>query len=445
MRESAELEPLLPPPPDPMPEPILTLDDLPPPASLVQAKWQPPEDIRTESGLHRAVEEALLADEHGTAKVMPALEVKESAAEETSREETSRESQTPTLAIPPLDGGTVSGSIETANTEAVESDAKPEPVHAKFDVEDVASDAKPEPIESDANREPIESDAKPEPIATAPTVASRTPTEEAAPLPPLDALAETMERPQVDASAATHDAIPEQRDRIAAERGLPPIAEPYVRDPGTPSRKWLYASLGVTAACLVITGSVVMWARGEVARARTANAAQSHELVAMRVVEEEPGDPEVAGVALEAKVVESSECSVHVAASVKAATVWIDGKARGAAPAIVPVACGQPTTVEVRHPRYENFKHTVTPEGGPLEIDARLEREKTKLTVWSEPAGAMVTYNGEVIGKTPLVTTINRYEHGTLWFHHADMASDWRKIVPKEGAKTVSISLKPRS
>ena len=60
----------------------------------------------------------------------------------------------------------------------------------------------------------------------------------------------------------------------------------------------------------------------------------------------------------------------------------------------------------------------------------------------SEPAGAQVTYNGSVVGRTPLVIKVNRYEQGTVWFRAPNHEADWRKIVPSKATKTLSIKLK---
>jgi len=241
-------------------------------------------------------------------------------------------------------------------------------------------------------------------------------------------------------------------------RGLPPIAEPYVRDPSPLPRGWLYASIGVSLACVVVTAGVVLWARAEVEAARAAGEVQpvgamtpvvaTKPVVAMKPVESAPAATPLeqpAAANTEATIEPAQPCALRVSASVRGATVWIDGVSHGSAPAELPLECRRETVVEVRHPRYEHFKRTLAADGGMLEIDARLERAKTELTVWSDPAGATVTYNGHPLGQTPLVTKVNRFEQGTLRFRAPGMGSDWRKIVPKEPAKTVSITLKPRS
>lgn len=251
-------------------------------------------------------------------------------------------------------------------------------------------------------------------------------------------------------------------DRVAQRRGSPPIAEPYVRDRDH-RRGWLIAASAFSIACLAVAVCVVVWARGEVQRARAARSvvrplvasngpapiaspstAQSTSPIAspststVSMARSAPVPPSAP-----AQVAPS--CAMHVTTNVEGATVYIDGIPHGEAPADVPVACGIDTLVELRHPRYEGFKRSLSVGDGTLEVDAHLDREKTELTVWSDPPGATVTYNGHPLGKTPLVTKVNRYERGTLWFRAPGREADWRKIVPKQPAKTVSVKLKPRS
>jgi hypothetical protein len=139
-------------------------------------------------------------------------------------------------------------------------------------------------------------------------------------------------------------------------------------------------------------------------------------------------------------------CSLDVRASVDGTIVWVDGTRIGAAPVVVPATCNTIATVELRHPRYATFEQAVAVDAaapdGVNRVEGRLEREKTALTLWSEPAGAEVTYNGSVVGRTPVVVKVPRYEQGTVWFRAPDHEADWRKILPTRATKTVSIKLK---
>lgn len=253
----------------------------------------------------------------------------------------------------------------------------------------------------------------------------------------------------------TDDAHP---DRVAERRGLRPIAEPYVRDPNH-RRGWLIASSAFSVACLAVAVFAVVWARSEIQRARAERSVvrplvASNGAAPIALPSTSPSTSlttSTVSMARSAPVPPSApaqvapSCAMHVTTNIDGATLYIDGIPHGAAPADVPVACGIDTLVELRHPRYEGFKRSLSVADGTLEVDAHLDREKTELTVWSDPPGATVTYNGHPIGKTPLVTKVNRYERGTLWFRAPGREADWRKIVPKQAAKTVSVKLKPRS
>jgi hypothetical protein len=150
--------------------------------------------------------------------------------------------------------------------------------------------------------------------------------------------------------------------------------------------------------------------------------------------------------ALEPAITASSTCQLDVRASIADAIVWVDGVRVGQAPVRVAAACNSVANVELRHPRYATFQQAVSVDAGAPEgtstLDAQLEREKTTLTLWSEPAGAQVTYNGSVVGRTPVTIKVPRYEQGTVWFRAANHEADWRKIVPTEATKTVTIKLK---
>lgn len=153
--------------------------------------------------------------------------------------------------------------------------------------------------------------------------------------------------------------------------------------------------------------------------------------------------PTPAVVTLPAATSEHVACSVAVSSNIAGSTVYVDGEERGKAPTEISAACDAPVTVEVRHARYAKFESTVTPSGGTIEIAATLERQKTAVTVKSDPP-AQVTYNGKVLGTTPLVATLPRYEQSTLRFKAKGMAADWRRIVPKTARKTVSVTLKKK-
>ena len=154
---------------------------------------------------------------------------------------------------------------------------------------------------------------------------------------------------------------------LSEARGMRPIAEPYARAPARIARGWLYAPTLVSLACLAVTVSAVVWARAEVESAHEQQATAATRIVTVPVAAEPP--PPVA------PVVAKEPCALRISASVRGAKVWIDGTSRGTAPITHPIECRE-TVLEVRHPRYEDYKRTVAPESGTVDIDVELERKR---------------------------------------------------------------------
>lgn len=275
--------------------------------------------------------------------------------------------------------------------------------------------------------------------------------------------------------APTHDAGRAEVAAVAAEvvpavRGIDRIRMPrlskrhvVVSEQDTRSSSSRRRVIGVVAlagTALAATVGALVWMRSsapqaeklvEVAHAPTTPSVPSVPSVDIAQAEAplaEPPTPDVAPAVAPAvaRVGGQQTCGLDVRANTDGATLWVDGKRIGGAPAVVPVACNTIANVELRHPRYQTFTQAVAVDAeapaGVSTLNARLEREKTKLTVVSEPAGAQVTYNGSVVGRTPLVIKVNRYEQGTVWFRAPNHEADWRKIVPSKATKTLSIKLK---
>jgi hypothetical protein len=74
-------------------------------------------------------------------------------------------------------------------------------------------------------------------------------------------------------------------------------------------------------------------------------------------------------------------------------------------------------------------------------LHAKLEREKTTVTLTSDPPAA-VTLNGTPIGKTPMKWTVSRFEQSTFRFSAPGYETDWRRIHPKRDTSTVLLKLK---
>jgi hypothetical protein len=274
-------------------------------------------------------------------------------------------------------------------------------------------------------------------------------------------------------------------DAVAAKRGFERIKLPRVSKryeavspvASSTSRRLVIGSAAVAGTCLAVALGAIVWARSSGTRGGTVAASRKPDAPAVAQAKAPRAEapvvapevavvapevavvapevavvaPEVAVVAPEVavvapEVVEVETCSLDVRANVTDAVVWIDGKRIGAAPATFAAACNAIANVEVRHPRYATFAEAVTLDaaapGGITTRTVQLVREKTTLTLTSEPAGAQVTYNGSVLGKTPLVVKVPRFEQGMVVFSAPNHASDWRKIVPSKETKTVSIKLK---
>lgn len=242
-------------------------------------------------------------------------------------------------------------------------------------------------------------------------------------------------------------------DRVAAERGVAPIRVPtrstaFVPLRAVSSRQLVIGSISIAAVSLCVAAGAIVWARGAVADSQTTKASLARPLDERQPVATDAPQANAAGIRpIPAPTMPADQpapaglCNITVHASSEGGTVWLDGKARGLAPQTITGVCNATAAIEVRHPRYATFKQELVLTDG-LEFSAKLERDTTELTVWSEPAGAEVTYEGRVVGKTPLTVKVSRFEQGQLYFRAPGYETDWRRIVPKQARKTVSITLK---
>lgn len=381
---------------------------------------------------------------------------------------------------------TVDKSSEKLSTDFVDFASDPTSVESRRDVDaaalaalegrfDAITDATP-PVPEDDLRVPHTGESKP--LVDARDTELRMPAlEAAAPEPvPTNRATEESKPIVVDEPANIHDSTPpdDQRptieaaplvatlahmtagnDAVAAQRGIRAITNPYAKTgvaTSSSTKRIVIAAASVAAVSLLIAAGSLMWAQDAVARAEQPKPAPVAAAVEPAPVVEQPPVVEQAPVVEQQPVVEQppqqapaqpTTCTLDVFSTVADASVYIDGAANGSTPATATVECGKPVSVEIRHARYETFKKTVTPTGRE-ELRATLEREKTALTVWSEPQGAMVSYNGKRIGKTPLTVKIPRYEQGQIDFAMPGMQPDWRRIVPKTAEKTVTIALKKK-
>jgi hypothetical protein len=234
---------------------------------------------------------------------------------------------------------------------------------------------------------------------------------------------------------------------ISLERGIKPIALPYVRESmpvipqGMPSsRRVVLASMTFAAVCLAVGGAAIVWAQDAVAEAQPKPAA----MIVDEPVVEQPVQTREAETMIAMPVTATpapTTCKLDIEASVADSRVKIDGKDRGLVPASIAVACGKPVDIEVRHPRYALYRSSITVTGERQALHAKLEREKATVTLTSNPP-ATVTVNGIAIGKTPMTTTVARFEQTTFRFSAPGFDSDWRRIMPKSGTSAVALELK---
>lgn len=195
--------------------------------------------------------------------------------------------------------------------------------------------------------------------------------------------------------------------------------EPYVRDSSPPSRIWSRVSIATSIVCLAIAVGAVLWARAEVQHARADAARPTRSMPASQPMPAlQPAQAAAEPPASASQPVAAEPPAPHAAAEQPAQQVAGDQ----APPVATEPAQPQPAVAE----------------------PAPVEHDMTELTVRTRPAGATVTYNGEVLGTTPLVVKVNRNERGTLRIRAPGMQSEARRILPKHATKTIRVTLKPR-
>jgi hypothetical protein len=260
-----------------------------------------------------------------------------------------------------------------------------------------------------------------------------------------------------DTDASPPILLEHRKDAVARERGIEPIAEPYVREsmPVVPqetprSRRVVIVSMSFAAVCLAVSGGAIIWAQDAVAEAQTKPMANVQPMAPLVVEEQVQARAKPAieqTIEMEAKpAVEQTgttpdTCKIAIDASVADSRVKIDGKDRGLTPLSTSVPCGQPMAIEVRHARYATYERTITVTAADEALHAKLEREKTTVTLTSDPPAA-VTLNGTPIGKTPMKWTVSRFEQSTFRFSAPGYETDWRRIHPKRDTSTVLLKLK---
>jgi hypothetical protein len=248
------------------------------------------------------------------------------------------------------------------------------------------------------------------------------------PLPPVTDAAVIVEPIAETSEALTRpiELVPTPSEltaiELAAQENLMPIVrippkpapKPVRRTPtveATPpkpkrSRMVVMSAIVAFAGLLIAIGSVI-WARGEVERARSAQA----EPVAV----------------------------VASTANLETSSVVVPTPAREPAPVAKPVEATRAPAVSAAVARAVEAAATEPRAAGV----APRSRTETEVAVTSVPAGADVFVNGRKIGRTPLVAKVERGKETTMWFHAHGMTSDWRRIAPKDARSAVHIAMQP--
>ena len=158
--------------------------------------------------------------------------------------------------------------------------------------------------------------------------------------------------------------------------------------------------------------------------------------------------PSAAGVP---PAVPATSCTAAVDTSPATARVLLDGGEIGVGSLEdVTVPCDREFTLKVEHAGYKTFERRFTAATGvPLRIDAALTRQdpvvakKSRLRIATEPAGAIVTVDGKVVGRGPASVTVGT---GDTVFITATLKGHkgWsKKLYVKKKAQSVSAKLEP--
>jgi hypothetical protein len=145
----------------------------------------------------------------------------------------------------------------------------------------------------------------------------------------------------------------------------------------------------------------------------------------------------------------AATCTAAVDTSPATARVRLDGNEVGVGSLEdVVVPCDREFTLKVEHAGYKTFERRFTAATGvPLRIDAALTRQepvvskKSRLRIATEPAGAIVTVDGKVVGRGPAAVTVGIgdtvFVTATLKGHKG-----WsKKVYVKKKAQSVSAKL----
>ena len=103
-----------------------------------------------------------------------------------------------------------------------------------------------------------------------------------------------------------------------------------------------------------------------------------------------------------------------------------------------------PTTVVLRHPRYQEQIRHVEPTADPLALHVIMPRPSAHLRIVTRPSGATVAVDGHVVGRSPLTTTVDGFERAKVTLTAPGMQPEERRVYAKNGTTMVMVTLKKK-
>jgi hypothetical protein len=253
-------------------------------------------------------------------------------------------------------------------------------------------------------------------------------------------------RPPDDSNGAGQELA---TSRLHARSTVPPIAIPEPEARSSLGSQILISlltsALGFAAGYLVF-GTDLIRKKEVAAPVATVPEPAAPEPAAPEPVAPEPVAPEP--VAPEPAVVEDQTCTVTIEPTPPTARALLDGKEVGVGElADLAVPCGRELKLVVEHAGYRTFEKsfTASPEL-PLRIDASLARlpaapKRSRLRVVTDPAGAILTVDGKVVGRTPTTVTVTTAETVFLTATLKGYKGWTKRVTVKKKKQTVSANL----
>ena len=137
----------------------------------------------------------------------------------------------------------------------------------------------------------------------------------------------------------------------------------------------------------------------------------------------------------------AADCRVAITTNADNVGVFVDGVRRAQTPATIAVPCA-PTTVVLRHARYQEQIRHLEPTRDPLDLHVIMPRPRAQLRVVTRPSGATVTVDGRTVGRSPLTTTVDGFERARVTLSAPGMRPEDRRVYAKAGTTMLNVTLK---